>query len=1071
MSAPGRFQLPDKRILIIAFFTLYIALMFWSGSRIPALNEKAMMGGQTQLEALGFDQVFQMKPDDGYLKKVLITTVNWIDTNKKGMTFGVTLAACLMTLLSLFQRKSFNNGFGNALIGILIGTPLGVCVNCAAPIAKGLHSAGTRIETTLATMTSSPTFNVIVVTILFSLFPWYIVATKLGFTFLLIAVGIPLMCKFLFSREEIETIGTRVEIHEDGEVCELPTGGAACTVDTAPQGWLESIIWVVPTFLRTLWYIVKTTVPLMFMAGLLGALFIVAIPWDMVTGSLPEIEGSVMVLAAMIGLALFGVFLPVPIAFDIVVVAILMAAGLPIHFVMVLLFTLGIFSIYSFSVVWNHISRKAAVFMFLMVAAFGVIAGVAAHYIEGWEADRQHETMVSLLLDPNKLIQPAVYDKAPGVDDSVLVGELRANASVAQPVVQLGGGEIVVSHLPYSDSGTATGQFKRVQGPAIGVDSPAPYSLNRLNPPVHWSRGISTGDVHNDGWPDILMAADKVTYRGISLFANRGGQEFVEQAIDIPIIAGLRIVNAVLVDINNDGWKDIFVASYRGGNYIIFNNEGRFHADNLYHLPDNGAAVAAAVAFGDIDEDGDLDIVLGNWALGMFRLVMPGEPANARNQLLIQENGEFTPRDLKRYPGETLTMLMTDFDGDNNLDLIVGNEFEASDIFYRGDGNGGLEEIVASDGVIPHTISSSMSIASADLDNDLKPEIYLGQITTGVGAGFARQMRTPDAECDYLADDAERGRCLEFMEINTSITDSRPKQAATSCLDIDDPLMRQDCMALHVLWRAWMEKDKSYCEMIPSFYNDYSAICFDMFKPHIEPTQAERDNQIQQVTNFNVLLSGDMKSGYQDKAKDVGLHITGWTWNANFADVDNDEWIDLYVANGRVPSNKRESNFFFRNLEGQFENYTEQYNLIDFRASSVFSYVDFDRDGDIDIISVPATAPVQIYVNQINDANGFTVELRDRVGNYNGVGSKVYVAYGAGGERKQMREIQMSGGFLSFNEAVAHFGLGDYDEVTSIEVQWSTGEKSVIDGPFEANGRYIIERRSESLAAIESAAQ
>ena len=80
------------------------------------------------------------------------STVNWIDTNKQGMTFGLLLAACVMTLLSLIKRRSFENVFANSALGALIGAPLGVCVNCVVPIARGMHSAGTRLETTLATM-------------------------------------------------------------------------------------------------------------------------------------------------------------------------------------------------------------------------------------------------------------------------------------------------------------------------------------------------------------------------------------------------------------------------------------------------------------------------------------------------------------------------------------------------------------------------------------------------------------------------------------------------------------------------------------------------------------------------------------------------------------------------------------------------------------------------------------------------------------------------------------------------------------------------------------------------------
>src|SRR6059058_4989786 len=58
------------------------------------------------------------------------------------------------------------------------GTPLGVCVNCAAPIAQGMLKGGSRVETALATLFSSPTFNIIVLGIVVSIFPWYLAALK-----------------------------------------------------------------------------------------------------------------------------------------------------------------------------------------------------------------------------------------------------------------------------------------------------------------------------------------------------------------------------------------------------------------------------------------------------------------------------------------------------------------------------------------------------------------------------------------------------------------------------------------------------------------------------------------------------------------------------------------------------------------------------------------------------------------------------------------------------------------------------------------------------------------------------
>ena len=85
----------------------------------------------------------------------------------------------------------------NSILGLLIGTPLGVCVNCAAPIAKGLYSGGARAETALATMVASPTFNIVVLTMLFSILPFYIAITKVLLSLLIILLIIPFICRFL----------------------------------------------------------------------------------------------------------------------------------------------------------------------------------------------------------------------------------------------------------------------------------------------------------------------------------------------------------------------------------------------------------------------------------------------------------------------------------------------------------------------------------------------------------------------------------------------------------------------------------------------------------------------------------------------------------------------------------------------------------------------------------------------------------------------------------------------------------------------------------------------------------
>ena len=69
-----------------------------------------------------------------------------------------------------------------------------------------------------------------------------------------------------------------------------------------------------------------------------------------------------------------------------------------------------------------------------------------------------------------------------------------------------------------------------------------------------------------------------------------------------------------------------------------------------------------------------------------------------------------------------------------------------------------------------------------------------------------------------------------------------------------------------------------------------------------------------------------------------------------------------------------------------------------------------------------------------------------------------YLRNGADGERHQIRELKASGGYLSFDEPIAHFGLGEYDRVERLEISWSTGGKTVLPGPFEAGHLYSLQR-------------
>jgi uncharacterized membrane protein YraQ (UPF0718 family) len=365
--------LANKRIWIVTAVILATAFTFWGGSRYPSLDQKAIMGGSATLEdPLSFEASIQIQPDDGTAARILYTTINWIETNLQGMAFGLTIGACLLTLIGMIPSRGHRNGFVNTLYGLAIGVPLGVCVNCSAPVAKGMHDGGARLETTLATMFSSPTLNIVVLTMLFSIFPLYMTVIKLTLTLVLVLILVPLMSRFVFRRERAKTY--------DDLVCAVPPA----PVDYAAEGFFAALLGAATQLLKNLLYVVIRTVPLMLLAGFLGAVVVHVLPMD----TLLDFEPGVL---SILLVALIGVFLPVPIAFDIVLTAVLVAAGAPMIYSMIFLFTLGIFSIYPFFIIWNTISSKVAVVLCLVIMCLGIVGGIIA--------DNIHEAELSDMLE------------------------------------------------------------------------------------------------------------------------------------------------------------------------------------------------------------------------------------------------------------------------------------------------------------------------------------------------------------------------------------------------------------------------------------------------------------------------------------------------------------------------------------------------------------------------------------------------------------------------------------------------------------------------------------------------
>jgi hypothetical protein len=632
--------------------------------------------------------------------------------------------------------------------------------------------------------------------------------------------------------------------------------------------------------------------------------------------------------------------------------------------------------------------------------------------------------------------------------------------SMADDLADGQGNRVIINGAAFQPrAGSDDVPFTRYDGSLFGLHQANPFTPRDFYPPFFNGSGISSGDIDRDGWPDIASANGRL----VVIFMNQEGERFVPLEIDVTGQDDTAVFNVALVDINGDGWLDIFGTTYLQGNFYLLSDEGKFTSAGLRQPPRGNAVLSSTASFGDVDQDGDLDAVIGNWFAGASK---KHPPPHSQNELWLNDDGDFRVQALHEMVGETLSTLLSDWSGDGALDLIVGNDFEAPDLYYLGDGKGGFELLEKRDELIPISTQTTMSIDTGDFDNDLDLDIFIDQITArATGPSAKMQIRGLEEYCDDIADPTVRDRCAANMATRKGFFYGSNHQPShiRECTKVPDESDRRACIGMQVMMTAQRNKDPELCEKMPQTETRTYALCRNFFE-EVVPHDAEMlDQAIPQRMNENVLLTWDAANGrFLDESEQLGVGFTGWSWNARFADVDNDEWQDIYVVAGtwfRATPSGTTGNFFFHNEAGErFSDQTDAFGLQNFMIVSAYTVVDFDRDGDLDFVSNSINGPLWLLRNNSGDGNSIAFQLRDEVGNRDGIGTTFTIHYGPDGKRHQMRELKASGGYLSFDEPIAHFGLGEYDSVERLEIRWSTGGETVIPGPFEEGHLYSLER-------------
>ncbi|MBY4892157.1 FG-GAP-like repeat-containing protein [Rhodobacteraceae bacterium N5(2021)] len=1038
--------LQNKPFKIALGLTLILVGVFWFGSRYPDLDQKALMAGDTQFSAIGFDLLINMPPQPSLFQEIGVNAINWVFTNWKGMTFGLLAGALILTMLPHLQRLHFKSRLANSFLGLLVGAPLGVCVNCATPVSQGAIVGGARPETALAMMVSSPTMNVLVLTMVLSLFPLHIAVTKIGLTLVFILVLVPLIVRMFPAKTQQIAIGDVPRSAPLSRLLQPPSPRTALQ-----QGWSGSSIFVLSEALRNLLYLVAVTVPLMLLAGVLGAAVVTVLPFDTLAEILPR-DGAIVVLRAMLLLAIFALILPSPMMFDVIVAAALFNAGLSAGYVMVMLFGLGIFSVYPFLLIWRQLSRQIALAMIASLSALGVAGGAFVHVYHPQYAEAQDTVIRAQLAQVDAPVEREYFTRPlPDRPARALVAELQANQVSAEMLFAADG--LSIEQAPYDPSAVvrAQHQFTRIEGAEIGLTEGFGQTFERFSNPMVQVRAVAAGDIHNDGWPDLVFGSE----RGFGVYANSQNGHFERQEVILPEAENWTIGAVALIDMTNDGWLDLVFSTLQAGVWMVANSDGMFEADGLVNLPNTEAAVMPTVlAFDDTNHDGRLDLFIGNAGYGNNG--REASPPSSQDVLLISSDTGYDRIDLDGVVAETLTALFVDLDEDGSRDLFVGNDFGPGDIIYRNDGQGAMHLMSEPTDVLPLSGRTTMAMTSADIDNDLIPEIFVGQRAWERNSVASME---PAEVCAELLDDAARSACLRHYQGVDIRTVAHRRGNLDQCAQWPVPGMEADCVALQA-YAALDTRNVSldYCAPFSPGWPLLHAACETLAGPVTPPTAAQIDSQLPSVDRRNLLFARDEAGAWRDVAGALGVVNGGWVWNARFADLNHDAFQDLFIVTGFPTVDIRHPSYFYRNIEGGgFENVTREVGLNSNLDIASFAYVDFDLDGDLDIVVPPLVGPVSMLRNDGPIGNALSISLRDERGNRFAVGARITITTPDG--TSQMREIVASGGYMSHDELIAHFGLGDQPLAQGVVVTWPDGEVSEVAIPLEAGARYTITRR------------
>jgi enediyne biosynthesis protein E4 len=553
--------------------------------------------------------------------------------------------------------------------------------------------------------------------------------------------------------------------------------------------------------------------------------------------------------------------------------------------------------------------------------------------------------------------------------------------------------------------------FKKVAADKTGIDFANKLQYNDSLTVLDFEymyngAGVALIDINNDGLQDVLFTGNMVSAK---LYLNKGNLKFE----DITEKSGIKTegwcYGASVVDINQDGYKDIYICKAGNRktqpaqmhNYFFINNGNNTftNAAAKMGLDDDGYDVQAA--FFDYDKDGDLDMYLLRNAFVDYNrnnVRLKETDGNAKsNDQLFRNDGSLHFVNVSKESGITiegfgLGVAICDINQDNWPDVYVSNDFLTNDLIWVNNKNGTFTNQAKK--YLRHQTYNSMGNDVADFNNDGNEDIV---------------------EVDMLPPDNKRWKLTiqgnRWDEFFNSVNVGYEPQYVRNTLQLNNGngTFSEIGQLAGINATEW-----SWAPLFADYDNDGWK---DLFIAN---------GYKEDVTNMDFILYGKraLFMGTSEANRKERLEMLK-------------KYPGIYVPNY----------VFKNNGDLTFTDVSKQWGFSEPTYSNGAAYGDLDNDGDLDLVINNLDDVASVYENQTNklkpDNKWLKINFKGPQGNRDGLETKVWLWQG---ESLQYNFSSPCRGYLSSVESGLHFGLQN-KPVDSIKVLWPDGKSQIIKNP------------------------